>query len=267
MNGTIMKYFPMEEAYFDQVLDTIPMGIVFTDKEGIIVRANARASRLLGRETEWLTRLPVTDTRWEMVYEDGRKPDREMHPVMITLQTGKAHLNTIVGMYNQDEGNYYWFRVSAFPLPDEGGPSACRVLCTFEDITNFKQASDELALSEARFQQIFQESPFGMAILGSDFRFLRANLPFCKMTGYTEKELEPLTFKELTHPEHLEQDFEAVKKLLYGVIPNYKTVKRYIRKDQEIVWASLTLLAIHDQAGHFLHFLALVCPHPGHGTS
>lgn len=257
----------MEEAFFDQVLDTIPMGIVFTNKEGIIVRANAMASRLLGRGTERLTGFPVTDTRWELVYEDGRKPDREMHPIMITLQTGEPQPAAIVKIYNEDEGQYHWLRVSAFPLPDNRGVTGCRALCALEEITNFKQVLEELALSEERFQQIFQESPFGMAILGSDFRFLRANLPFCTMTGYTERELEPLTFKELTHPEHLEQDFEAVKKLLYGVIPNYKTVKRYIRKDQTIFWASLTLLAVHDQAGNFLHFLALVSPHPGNETS
>jgi len=243
------------------------MGIVFTDNEGIIVRVNPAASRLLGVEQERITGIPVNDVRWQLVYEDGSKLTGEMHPVMALLKTGKSQQDTIIGLYNQNEENYCWFRMATFLLPDEGGLTGYRVMCTFEEITIFKQFSDKLAQSEERFQQIFNESPFGMAILGSDFRFLRANLSFCSMIGYTEKELESITFKELTHPEHLEQDFEAVKKLLFGVIPNYKTVKRYVCKDQKIVWASLTLLAIHDQSGHFLHFLALVYPHPEPGTS
>ncbi len=78
------------------------------------------------------------------------------------------------------------------------------------------------------------------------------------MMGYEESELTSLTFKDITHPDHITEDIESVKKLFAGEIPVYHTEKRYIRKDKTIVWGAATITAIRDKDKRFLYFLAMI---------
>ena len=74
------------------------------------------------------------------------------------------------------------------------------------DITERKLASDALKESEEKFRKIFEESPFSMVMTGKDLGIVRANLAFCKMTGYDESELKSLSFRDFTHPDYLPVD-------------------------------------------------------------
>ncbi|MCX6910481.1 MAG: PAS domain S-box protein [Verrucomicrobia bacterium] len=131
------------------------------------------------------------------------------------------------------------------------------ILSDCRDISERKQAEEKLRESEERFRQIFEESPSGMAIVGADLRYIQANAAFCKMLGYSEEELTSLTSKAITHPEHLKQDVESVEKLLRGDIPVYRTEKRYIRKDKEIVWCSVVATVIRDKQGRAMYYLVM----------
>ncbi len=121
-----------------------------------------------------------------------------------------------------------------------------------------KRGEEVLRESEERFRRIFEEGPLGMAMSDPYFHFTRANAALCRMLGYTEKELTSLTFKEITHPDHINGDTESLKKLLRGDIPFYRTEKRYVRKDKQVVWGEVTVSAVRDGDGRFQYFLAMV---------
>jgi len=121
-----------------------------------------------------------------------------------------------------------------------------------------KQAEEALRESEEKFRRIFDEGPLGMTMAGEDFRFMRVNAAFCRMVGYSASELTSLTFKDITHPDHLSEDSEFVKQVFNGEIPRYHTEKRYVRKDKETIWGALTLSAIRSNDGQFLYFLTMI---------
>ena len=133
-----------------------------------------------------------------------------------------------------------------------------RVYGANQDITERKEAAEALREGEDRFRKVFDESPIGMVMVDSDYRFVRANAAFCGMFGYTEQELTSLTFKDITHSEHIARDVLRVGELLNGKIPLYRTEKRYVRKDNKIVWGSSTVSTARDKDGRFLYFLAMV---------
>ncbi len=126
------------------------------------------------------------------------------------------------------------------------------------EIVERQRTGAALKESEERFRRIFEEGPLGMVTVGSDFRFLRVNAAFCRMLGYSEDELCALTFKDITHPDCIAGDVESVKKVLRGEIPCYRTVKRYVRKEGTVMWGAVTVTAIHDDCGRFLHFLSAI---------
>ena len=119
-------------------------------------------------------------------------------------------------------------------------------------------AREALLTSEERFRKIFEDGPLGMATVEPGFHFTRANRAFCSMMGYSEQELTALTFKDITHPEHLGADVESVQKLVRGEMADYRTDKRYLRKDGGMLWASVTISAIRDPKGNFLYLLAML---------
>ena len=127
-------------------------------------------------------------------------------------------------------------------------------------IALFRQHEEELLReSEARFHKIFDEGPLGTVLVNySTGRFVKVNAAFCQMLGYTEQELERLTFVDVTHPEHRSQDVAAIKRLWDGIIPQYKTEKRYLKKNGESVWGSLTATLVRDEKEKPLYMLSMI---------
>jgi PAS domain S-box-containing protein len=127
-----------------------------------------------------------------------------------------------------------------------------------EDITERRQAEAAVRQSEEQFRRVFDEAPIGMSLAGLDNRYLRINRGFFEMLGYTGSELMALTFMDITHGEDLEWEIPFMEQLINGEIDHFALEKRYLKKNQEIVWVNLTLIALRDQAGFVLYTLAMI---------
>lgn len=149
------------------------------------------------------------------------------------------------------DGSIGWFDLSIQPVP-EG------VFILSIDITERKQKEQQLYESEFRFSRLYENGPFGMAMVDSDFRFIKVNPAYSALMGYTEEELQKMTFNEITHPEDVPKDIPHVLKLIKKEISVYKAEKRYIRKDGVEIWASLTITSNFNNEGKFLYNLAIV---------
>jgi PAS domain S-box-containing protein/putative nucleotidyltransferase with HDIG domain len=124
--------------------------------------------------------------------------------------------------------------------------------------TDHRPAEGALRESEESFRRVFEEGPLGICMAGPDFRFTKVNEAFCRMLGYTPQELALLTFKDITHPEHLTQDIESVNKLITRETPLFRTEKRYLRKDGKTIWASSTITVMKNFSGEVLCFLYFI---------
>ena len=116
----------------------------------------------------------------------------------------------------------------------------------------------EVRESETRFRKVFEEGPFGMAMVNLDGRLMEVNPMFCQILGYTEPELKNMAFGDFTHPEDLAADLEYARQLIAGQLPEYKLEQRFIRKDGQVVWSSLTATTVRDEAGAVLYVLLMV---------
>lgn len=105
---------------------------------------------------------------------------------------------------------------------------------------------------------MYENSAFGMVLTNDKFQFIKTNPAFCKIIGYDEAELLKMTFKELSFPEDLTNNLTCIQKLIRKEIPVYKIEKRYIRKDGQVIWGSLTVVANYNDDGIFLYNLATI---------
>lgn len=112
--------------------------------------------------------------------------------------------------------------------------------------------------SEKRFRAILENAPIGISVVSLEGRFTLVNRSLCEIVGYEKEELEMLTFQEITHHDDLEANLANVQRLLDGSATSYHMEKRYVRKDQRIVWTQLTSSVVKDAAGTPLYLVAQI---------
>jgi PAS domain S-box-containing protein len=115
----------------------------------------------------------------------------------------------------------------------------------------------EIALGDAIFRELFEGAPIGMAILALDERFLQVNTSFCKMVGYSNKELRERTAEDITFGEDIEPGRQLARSLLDGTV-RCTGDKRYVHKNGKVLWVSRTASIIRNDKGEPEHFLLMV---------
>ncbi len=105
---------------------------------------------------------------------------------------------------------------------------------------NIKNRESDIIVNDKLFQQAFNYSATGMALLSVDERWICVNPVLCRMLGYTEPELLNISFQALTHPDDLTGNLELAKKLINGDIPFMQIETRYQHKQGHYVWCRLT---------------------------
>ena len=235
----LLKHFDYLVKYANDI-------IILFDSRGKIVEVNDQTCVKYGYSREELLQRRIQDLR-----TPGEQSDLPELLEEVVEGEGMVYETTHV----RKDGTTFPVEVSARFFAIEGHKHLQTII---RDITERKLAEAALRESEESFRKIFDESPLGMATSGSDYCFLSANEAFCQILGYSAQELTSRTFKDLTHPDHVTQDTEQIRKLLAGEIPVYHTDKKYVRKDRQIIWGKLKVSAMRGTDGRFEHFLVML---------
>ena len=126
------------------------------------------------------------------------------------------------------------------------------------DDTERKRVDDELRESEARFRAVFDQSAIGMAQVALDGRWMRVNDRLCDILGYARDELVTLTFADITSPDTIDADLDALRRFQAGEVDAYRAEKRYVRKDGSLVWVDLMSSVVRDVYGAPEYFVDMI---------
>lgn len=117
------------------------------------------------------------------------------------------------------------------------------------DITERKQAEQTLRKSEDLLRRYFDAGLVGMSIATADKTWLHVNDAYCKMLGYSQEELQALSWQDLTHPDDLAASYVVHEQIVAGEIDHYSIDKRYIRKNGEIIYCTLSAECFRNEDG------------------
>ncbi|WP_047983349.1 PAS domain S-box protein [Ornithinibacillus californiensis] len=98
-----------------------------------------------------------------------------------------------------------------------------------------------------RFDQAFNYSPIGMALVSLDGEWMKVNPALSKITGYTGEELLSIKFQDTTHPDDVEADVNFVRELVEEKRESYEMEKRYIHKEGKHVWVLLSVSIVREE--------------------
>lgn len=105
-----------------------------------------------------------------------------VHPDDVTLSKAKLNeaLNGKPVEYElriiTKDGTVRWVRDYAFPIKDSYNQRVVRIYGAVTDITEQKKSQEELSRSEARFRQLFELAPIGVAVVEDGGKFIEVNL-------------------------------------------------------------------------------------------
>ncbi len=123
--------------------------------------------------------------------------------------------------------------------------------------TERERTAVQLQESELLFRSIFENSAVAIGLNQPDGTTLVNNAASLSSLGYTAEEMQSMSFGDYTYPDDLAAELGLYKELLTGKRESYQIEKRYIRKDQQLVWARLTVSAVRDSAGKTLLTFAM----------
>src|SRR5688572_20352474 len=86
----------------------------------------------------------------------------------------------------------------------------------------------------------YEHIPVGIVESSLDGKYMDVNEEFCRVLGYSRRELLRRGIKDCTHEDDYAIDARLYELLIAGKIPFYKIEKRFVRKDDGIVWVELT---------------------------
>jgi PAS domain S-box-containing protein len=98
------------------------------------------------------------------------------------------------------------------------------------------QRTADLAAAEERWRSVFENSAIGVALTDMNGRFFAVNPVYEKMLGYSEEELQKLSFFDITHEEDLEPNRRLIGELLAGTRRQFQIEKQYRRKNGSLMW-------------------------------
>jgi diguanylate cyclase (GGDEF)-like protein/PAS domain S-box-containing protein len=110
---------------------------------------------------------------------------------------------------------------------------------------------------EAYLRSAFEDAPIGIALVsidpGFEGRFLRVNRALCALTGYPARELELKDVRTIVHPDDIDQDLAATRRLVAGELDGFQLEQRLLHAGRHAVWVMVNASLVRDSSGKPLY--------------
>ena len=121
-----------------------------------------------------------------------------------------------------------------------------------------RQAESARREREARFQAISEGTAAGLYLMDLEGRIVQTNGALQAMLGYSESELRGRTPGDFTLRSDKSTDSGLLQELVEGKRERYQVEKRYIRKNEQMLWGHLTVTLVRDTANNPLFVAGMV---------
>ena len=233
------------------IINTIPARVFWKDKHLKYLGCNTQFAKDAGYTKP---EDVIGKDDFSMVWSD--KADFFRADDLHVIGSGMSKLN-FEEIQSTPSGEKMCVLTSKVPLRDSSGDIVA-LLGTYIDITERKKSEEELRKSEALFRSYFEIPLLGVAITSPERGWLKVNDRVCSLMGYSRDEILKMIWAELTHPDDLAKDMEQFDLVLTGKIEKYALEKRFIRKDGEIIWASLAVGCVRKMDGGVDYMIAII---------
>jgi PAS domain S-box-containing protein len=255
MDGTITHFLAVKEditlrkkaeeelriqrAYFHQLFENSPEAVVIVDGEECVVDANRTFVSLFQYSKEEMRGRSVND----LIVPEGHESEAKS----LTRKAWSQEMAYSESLRRKKDGSLV--PVSILAAPIRIGDDTLGAFGIYRDITERKRGEEALLESEARFRQIFDESPVGYHEIDTAGRIIRVNKTELSMLGYTAEEMLGQPIWKFVGEQEISRHATLAK--LNGAIPPGGGYERnFLRKDGQHLPVVLNDRMIYDDKGH-----------------
>jgi PAS domain S-box-containing protein len=140
--------------------------------------------------------------------------------------------------FKHRDGSYKWLEITAKNFVNSKGEK--KTINISRDITERKRAEQKLKESEDKYRNLFETSPYAIALMDMTGKILDCNSREEEILGYKKDELIGLDFRDLknVHQKYLPLVLNGFKTLLKGEVPKPQEIQIY-KKNGSLIWVYL----------------------------
>jgi PAS domain S-box-containing protein len=245
----------------DGILELLPIATFICDAKGTILEYNRHAVAVWGR-------APDPGQTHDQFRESARFYDMDGAPVLRSMVSevlaGGTPVRNVERIVERADGTRLIVSVNIDPLRNVKGELVGAVNC-FLDITERKRADAALEHSrlhaleqEQRLAATYEHAAIGISEISPDGHFLRVNEAICAITGFSREHLLANKLFTHTHPDDADPDREGFRKQVAGELEFYSVEKRFIRKDNRVIWLSVRSSPVRDEGDKLRYVVRVV---------
>jgi PAS domain S-box-containing protein len=236
------------EAFLSNLLNTIPIPVFYKDINGKYLDANESFFSLFGYTREQLKGKTVFDFHPPELALNFSERDKEL------FNGGGPQVYVSQLIDSIGRSHEVQFHKAAYK---NSRNEVAGIIGAIMDITEQKQAEEDLRKSEKKFRNLFDKSPLGKSITGLDGT-IDVNQSFCDMLGYSKQELQSVNWRTITHPDDIKLSDKKISPLLNGTQDRTRFEKRFIHKNGNIVWADVSAYLERNSNGEPRLFITTI---------
>ena len=232
------------ETLFSAAAQAIDEGMVIQSSTGEVVRANARASTILGLEPNDLGPFLSQQAGWQTIHEDGSPFLAAQFPGRRSLEANEPIRGVTMGCVSPD-GTTRWLLINSFPVALEQEQV---VVSTYSDITGQVAISAALQDNEERFRMLSTSAPIGIFLTDDQQRITYANPELQRQTGLSLDEIRERGWPRIIHPDDAKAVAAALRDF-FETDSTYVTEHRLLRPDGSVRWVRARLAHMANHTG------------------
>jgi PAS domain S-box-containing protein len=180
----VQKELEAQSAQFDEILQTMIVGVVEVNMDGIITFANDAAHSYL-EDTEMIGRYHIS-AKINQFATDGSKIPAHQMPLSRTLKNGEIVKSFKHGLLIS--GKLKWFTVNSAPIIKDR--TQIGAIVNFIETTEEIEAQNRLEESEKRFRTLMEEAPVAIQIFDKNGILLETNAKWEEIWKESRKKVE-----------------------------------------------------------------------------
>jgi len=220
----------------------MPDALLVHDHAGRLLAANQEACRCLGYQPGEISQLSIADISRDLDIAAAQS-------LWLGVEPGSRIV--LQGHHRRKDGSF-------FPVDVHLG-----LLDRAEQrlyVSVFRDATEALRESEARFRATFEQAAVGLAHVGLDRRLLRANDKFCEILGMSRENLRSLLSgggnEAVADTNWREPEIEEA--LLSGTRASTATERQHRTPDGRLSWVNVTVSVARNERGSPDYFIVVM---------
>ncbi|MFQ6241946.1 PAS domain S-box protein [Sinorhizobium meliloti] len=186
LTGRVLTEYEALITSAPTALDAIPGAVYVCDHEGWLVRYNAEAAELWGRQPSLSAPRERFCGSERLFLPDGALLEHQDCPMAKAVKNGASTRNAEV-IIERPDGSRIFALVNIRPLRDHRGAIQGAINC-FQDISQQKRIEAEVIRKSKDLEDFFENSAIGLHIVSAAGIILRANKAELELLGYPADE-------------------------------------------------------------------------------